>query len=107
MDELTKSEEQYQRNIRSHTETIDRLLGFYEEKLQREEKNYQRILNETIDQTDVGKIHHQQNKDQILLQSITHGVQQQLEESLNNAKSIALSTVINLASYIRISLAST
>lgn len=99
MDFLAESEEQYQRNIRSHTETVDRLLGSYRERMQREERNYRRILNETLDQTDteVGKIYHQQNEDETLLQSITHGVQRQLEESLNNAKSITLSTVINLA----------
>jgi len=93
MDELAESEEQYQRNIRSHTETIDRLLGMYGERMQREEKNYQKTLKETLDQTDddVDKIHHQQNEDEILLQAITHGVLRQLEESLNNSKSIALS----------------
>lgn len=99
MDELAESEEQYQRNIRSHTETIDRLLRTYRERMQREENNYRETLNKTLAQTDaeVGKIHRQQNEDEILLQSITHGVQRQLEESSNNAKSIALSTVINLA----------
>lgn len=93
MDELAESEEQYQRNIRSHTETIDRLLGMYEERMQREEKNYRKTLKETLDQTDddVDKIHHQQNEDEILLEAITHGVLRQLEESLNNSKSIALS----------------
>lgn len=94
MDELAESEEQYQRNIRSHTEIIDRLLGMYKERMQREEKHHRRSLNETLDQTDadVDKIHHQQNEDEILLQAITNGVQQQLEESLNNSKSIALSS---------------
>ncbi|GAB1868026.1 Dynein regulatory complex subunit 2 [Camponotus japonicus] len=95
MDELAESEEQYQRNIRSHTETIDRLLGMYGERMQREEKNYRKTLKETLDQTDddVDKIHHQQNEDEILLQAITHGVLRQLEESLNNSKSIALSKI--------------
>ncbi|XP_072754557.1 dynein regulatory complex subunit 2 [Anoplolepis gracilipes] len=95
MDELAESEEQYQRNIRSHTETIDRLLRTYRERMQREENNYRETLNKTLAQTDaeVGKIHRQQNEDEILLQSITHGVQRQLEESSNNAKSIALSKI--------------
>ena len=96
MDELAESEEQYQRNVRSHTETIDRLLGSYNERMQRKENNYRRMLNETLDQTDaeVGSICYQQNEDEISLQSITQGVQRQLEESLNNTKSIALSTVL-------------
>lgn len=94
MDELAESEEQYQRNIRSHTETIDRLLGKYRERMQREEKNYRKTLKETLDEThvDVDKIHHQQNEDEILLQAIAHGVLRLLEESLNNSKSIALSS---------------
>lgn len=95
MDEFAESEEQYQRNIRSHTEIIDRLLGTYMERMQREERNYRKTLNETLEQTDVevGKIYHRQNEDEILLQLITHGVQQQLEESLNNAKSIVLGKI--------------
>lgn len=98
MDEFAESEEQYQRNIRSHTEIIDRLLGTYMERMQREERNYRKTLNETLEQTDVevGKIYHRQNEDEILLQLITHGVQQQLEESLNNAKSIVLGVIINI-----------
>lgn len=98
MDELAESEEQYQKNIRSHTEIIDRLLEMYTERMQREEETYRKTLNETLDQTDaeVSKIYHQQNEDEILLHLITDGVQRQLEESLNNAKSIALGIIINL-----------
>ncbi|XP_050447034.1 dynein regulatory complex subunit 2-like [Cataglyphis hispanica] len=95
MDELAESEEQYQKNIRSHTETIDRLLGMYTERIQREEKNYRKTLNETLDQTDaeVSNIYHQQNEEEILLHLITNGVQRQLQESLNNAKSIAIGKI--------------
>lgn len=97
MDELAEAEEQYQRNIRSRIEIIDRLLSSYREKMQCEERNYQRILNEMLIQTDarINKIFYQQNEVEIFLQSTTHGVQQQLEESLNNIKSITLS--INLS----------
>ncbi|KAL6440135.1 hypothetical protein ACFW04_003030 [Cataglyphis niger] len=95
MDELAESEEQYQKNIRSHTETIDRLLGIYTDRIQREEKNYRKTLNETLDQTDaeVSNIYHQQNEEEILLHLITDGVQRQLEESLNNAKSTAIGKI--------------
>lgn len=93
MDELAEAEEQYQRNTRSHIEIIDRLLGSYKERIEREEKNYRRALNETLVQTgaEIDNIHRQQNEDEISLQSITQGVQRQLEESLNNVKSITLS----------------
>ncbi|TGZ54764.1 Uncharacterized protein DBV15_10959 [Temnothorax longispinosus] len=95
MDELAEAEEQYQRNTRSHMEIIDRLLKSYRERLEREERNYRRALNEALVQTDAGinKIYYQQNKVEISLQSITHGVQRQLEESLNNVKSITLSKI--------------
>lgn len=98
MDELAESEEQYQKNIRSHTEIIDRLLGMYTDRMQREEKNYRKTLNETLEETDaeVNKTYHQQNGEEILLHLITDGVQRQLQESLNNAKSIALGIIINL-----------
>ncbi|XP_077264769.1 dynein regulatory complex subunit 2 [Temnothorax americanus] len=95
MDELAEAEEQYQKNTRSHIEIIDRLLKSYRERLEREERNYRRALNEALVQTDAGinKIYYQQNKVEISLQSITHGVQRQLEESLNNVKSITLSKI--------------
>ncbi|XP_071581331.1 dynein regulatory complex subunit 2 isoform X2 [Temnothorax nylanderi] len=95
MDELAEAEEQYQRNTRSHIEIIDRLLKSYRERLEREERNYRRALNEALVQTDAGinQIYYQQNKVEISLQSITHGVQRQLEESLNNVKSITLSKI--------------
>lgn len=96
MDELAEAEEQYQKNTRSHIEIIDQLLKSYRERMENEEKNYRRVLNKALIQTDaeINKIYYQQNEDEISLQSIIHDVQQQLEESLNNAKSITLS--INL-----------
>ncbi|XP_067210933.1 dynein regulatory complex subunit 2-like [Linepithema humile] len=95
MDELAEAEEQYQRNVRSHIETIDRLLRSYKKKMEREEQNYRATLNEKLDQKDieVNKICHQQNENEIFLQLVTHNVQQQLKESLNNLKSIALSKI--------------
>ncbi|XP_025074936.1 uncharacterized protein LOC112552868, partial [Pogonomyrmex barbatus] len=93
MDELAEAEEQYQRNARSHIEIIDRLLNSYTERIECEKRNYQRILNETLKQMngEINKIYHEQNEAEILLQSITRNVQLQLEDSLNNTKSIALS----------------
>jgi len=93
MDELAEAKEQYQRNTRSHIEIIDRLLKLYRERIKREDKNHQRILNETLIQMDRGisKIYYQQNETEISLQSITYGVQQQLKELSSNIKSIALS----------------
>lgn len=101
MDELDEAEEQYQRNTRSRIEIIDRLLTLCRERLEHEERNYQKTLNETLIQTDteVSKIYHQQNEAEISLQSITHDVQQQLEESLNNVKSIALSIPLLILHY--------
>lgn len=101
MDELEEAEEQYQRNTRSHIEIIDRLLTSCRERLEHEERNYQKTLNETLIQTDteVSKIYLQQNEAEISLQSITHDVQQQLEESLNNVKSIALSIPLLILHY--------
>lgn len=95
MDELAEAEEQYQRNVRSHAETIDHLLRMYRDRMRREEGNYQKILCGTLNQTDteVSEINRQQNEDEILLQSITCAVQLQQEESLNNVKSITLSNV--------------
>lgn len=101
MDELEEAEEQYQRNTRSHIEIVDRLLISCRERLEHEERNYQKTLNETLIQTDteVSKIYLQQNEAEISLQSITHDVQQQLEESLNNVKSIALSIPLLILHY--------
>ena len=98
MDELAEAEEQYQRNVRSHTETVYRLLRSYKKRMEREEENYRASLNEALSQkdTEVNKICHQQNEDEIFLQSVTHNVQQQLKESLNNLKSITLSINMNL-----------
>lgn len=97
MDELAEAEEQYQRNTRSHIEIIDQLLGSYRERMENEERNYRRVLNTELIQTDatINQIYYQQNEAEDSLQSIIYGVQRQLEESLNNAKSITLS--INLA----------
>ncbi|XP_012539585.2 dynein regulatory complex subunit 2 isoform X1 [Monomorium pharaonis] len=94
MDELSEAEEQYQRNTRSHMEIIDRLLRSYKERIESKEKNYRRTLNDTLVQTndEISKIYYQKNQFEISLQSITKGIQQQLEESLNNVKSIALKT---------------
>lgn len=94
MDELNEAEEQYQRNLRAHTEAIDKLLITYKERMEREEKNYERILKQTLDQTDVemNKLCSQQNQDEILLQSITRRVEREMEESLNNVKGVVLST---------------
>ncbi|XP_018058952.1 PREDICTED: coiled-coil domain-containing protein 65-like [Atta colombica] len=93
MDELTEAEEQYQRIIKSHTEIIDRFLISYKERIQNKERNYRRILDEILIQTDigVGKIYYQQNE--VLLQSIIHGVHKYLEELSNNVKSITLSKI--------------
>ncbi|XP_025997137.1 uncharacterized protein LOC105196228 isoform X1 [Solenopsis invicta] len=95
MDELAEAEEQYQRNTRSHIEVIDRLLRSYKKRIECEERNYRDMLNETLVQMDaeVNKIYYQKIKSEILLQSITHGMQQQMEELLNNVKSIALSKI--------------
>ncbi|XP_036140337.1 dynein regulatory complex subunit 2 isoform X2 [Monomorium pharaonis] len=95
MDELSEAEEQYQRNTRSHMEIIDRLLRSYKERIESKEKNYRRTLNDTLVQTndEISKIYYQKNQFEISLQSITKGIQQQLEESLNNVKSIALSKI--------------
>jgi len=106
MDELTEAEEQYQRIIKSHTEIIDRFLISYKERIQNKERNYRRILDEILIQTDigVGKIYYQQNE--VLLQSIIHGVHKYLEELSNNVKSITLSiSLLILYNFIRISLA--
>ena len=106
MDELTEAEEQYQRIIKSHTEIIDRFLISYKERIQNKERNYRRILDEILIQTDigVGKIYYQQNE--VLLQSINHGVHKYLEELSNNVKSITLSiSLLILYNFIRISLA--
>lgn len=94
MDELAEAEEQYQRSARSNAETIDRLLRTYAERMEREESSYRGVLNDTLDRMndEIGEIHHRQNEDESLLHSITRGVQLQLEESLNNVKSVALST---------------
>ncbi|XP_011883548.1 PREDICTED: coiled-coil domain-containing protein 65-like [Vollenhovia emeryi] len=99
MDEVAEAEEQYQKNTRSHIEMIDRLLRSYTQRMECEENNYRKALNEALAQTDTGinKIYYQQNEIEISLQAITHGIQQQLEESLNNVKSITLS--INLAQF--------
>jgi len=101
MDELAEAEEQYQKNIRSHAETIDCLLKMYAERMDREDRNYRKILNDSLDQMDneISEIHHQQNEDEILLHSITHGIELQLEESLNNIKSITLS-IFEIFSYM-------
>lgn len=98
MDELAEAEEQYQRNVRSHIEIIDRLLGSYKKRMEHEEKKNRAILNEMLDQKDmeVNKICHQQNEDEIFLQSVTQNIQTQVKESLNNLKSITLSIDINL-----------
>ncbi|XP_020293802.1 coiled-coil domain-containing protein 65-like isoform X2 [Pseudomyrmex gracilis] len=96
MDELSETEEQYQRNLRAHTEAIDKLLITYKERIEREERNYYgRILKQTLDQTDVemNKLYSQQNQDEILLQSVTRGVEREIEESLNNVKGIVLSKI--------------
>lgn len=106
MDELAEAEEQHQRNTRLHIEIIDQLLRTYKKRMKYEERNYRK--DKALIQTNAGisKMYHQQNETEISLQSIIHGVQRQLEESLNNVKSITLS--INLAQFyiIRISLAS-
>ncbi|KYQ60020.1 Coiled-coil domain-containing protein 65 [Trachymyrmex zeteki] len=93
MDELAEAEEQYQRTTKSYTEIIDRFLKLYRERIQSKERSYQRTLNEILVQTNigVGKIYYQQNE--VLLQSITHGIHKQLEELSNNVKSIALSKI--------------
>ncbi|KYN15166.1 Coiled-coil domain-containing protein 65, partial [Trachymyrmex cornetzi] len=93
MDELTEAEEQYQRTTKSYTEIIDRFLISYRERIQSKERSYRRTLDEILIQTDigVGKIYYQQNE--VLLQSITHGIHKQLEELSNNVKSIALSKI--------------
>lgn len=106
MDELSETEEQYQRNLRAHTEAIDKLLITYKERIEREERNYYgRILKQTLDQTDVemNKLYSQQNQDEILLQSVTRGVEREIEESLNNVKGIVLSTCYIHYSKIRFS----
>lgn len=94
MDELSEAEEQYQRNLRAHAEAIDNLLITYKERMEREKGNYERILKQTLDQTDVetNKLYSRQNQDEILLQSITRGIEREMEESLNNVKGIVLST---------------
>lgn len=99
MDEIAETEEQYQRNVRSHTEIIDRSLRKYKERIDRENETYQINLNEMLDERDdeVEQINRQQNEDEILLQAIIRNVQRQLNESLNNIKSITLSDVINFA----------
>lgn len=99
MDALTEAKEQYQKNARSHAEIIDQLLRTYNERVQREESNYRRMLSDTLDQTDdeTDKLNRWQNEDEISLQSITRGVQRHQEESLNNVKSITLSKAINLS----------
>jgi len=101
MDELAEAEEQYQKNIRSHAETIDCLLRMYAERMDREDRNYRKILNNSLDQMDheINEIHYQQNEDEILLHSITRGIELQLEESLNNIKSITLS-IFEIFSYM-------
>ncbi|EGI70071.1 Coiled-coil domain-containing protein 65 [Acromyrmex echinatior] len=93
MDELTEAEEQHQRTTKANAEIIDRFLISYKERIQNKERSYRRTLDEILIQTDigVGKIYYQQNE--VLLQSITHGVHKQLEEFSNNIKSIALSKI--------------
>ncbi|XP_070522544.1 dynein regulatory complex subunit 2 [Cardiocondyla obscurior] len=95
MDELAESEEQYQMNTKSHIEIIDRLLKTYKERMERDEKNYRNALNEAVIETntEITKINYQQNKNETLLQSVIHGVKQQLEELLDNAKSMTLSKI--------------
>ncbi|KAG5331592.1 DRC2 protein, partial [Acromyrmex charruanus] len=93
MDELTEAEEQHQRTTKSYAEIIDRFLISYKERIQSKERSYRRTLDEILIQTNigVGKIYYQQNE--VLLQSIAHGVHKQLEEFSNNMKSIALSKI--------------
>lgn len=69
--------------------------------MQDEEQNHQRILSETVDQTniEINKIDDQSNKDEILIESITRGIERQNEESLDSIKSITFSNVINLTFY--------
>ncbi|XP_011336186.3 dynein regulatory complex subunit 2 [Ooceraea biroi] len=95
MDELDEAEEQYQRNARSHAETIDRLLRMYADRTDREERSYRRVLNDSLDRRDneVDEIRRRQDQAEILLHAITRGVQRQSEESLDNFKSITLSKI--------------
>lgn len=67
--------------------------------MQREERSYQNILSETVNQADaeINKIKHQRNEDKILMESIIRGIEQEQEESQDNIKSITLSNVINFA----------
>ncbi|XP_025154550.1 dynein regulatory complex subunit 2 [Harpegnathos saltator] len=101
MDALDEAEEQYQRNVWSHIEIIDQLLETYRKRVQREERNYQRTLSETVNQanTEISKIDRQSNEDETLMESITRGVERKGEESLDNIKSITLSNVINPVNY--------
>ncbi|KYN00890.1 Coiled-coil domain-containing protein 65 [Cyphomyrmex costatus] len=95
MDELAEAEEQYQKTTKSYTEIIDRFLKLHREGIQSKERNCRRTLNEILVQTDtyigIGKIYYQQNE--VLLQSISNDVHKQLEELLDNVKSIALSKI--------------
>ncbi|EFN82847.1 Coiled-coil domain-containing protein 65 [Harpegnathos saltator] len=95
MDALDEAEEQYQRNVWSHIEIIDQLLETYRKRVQREERNYQRTLSETVNQanTEISKIDRQSNEDETLMESITRGVERKGEESLDNIKSITLSKI--------------
>ncbi|XP_032674915.1 dynein regulatory complex subunit 2-like [Odontomachus brunneus] len=95
MDALDEAEEQYQRNVRSHMEIIDQLLETYRKRMQHKERNYQKILFETVNQadTEVGKIDRQWNEDEILIESIIRGIERQHDDSLDNIKSITLSKI--------------
>lgn len=75
------------------------LIAVYRERMQREERNYQGILSETIKRADaeVNKIDRQWNEDEILIDSIVRADERQWQESSDNATSITLSNVINFA----------
>lgn len=75
------------------------LIAAYRERMQREEKNYQKTVSETVNQanTEVNRIDRQWNEDEIIINSNIRGVERQREESLDNIKSITLSNVINFA----------
>lgn len=88
LDALDDAEEQYQMNERSHIENIDRLMQICKMRLQNEETNYHKMLQEMLSAaySENELISHKQTKDEVFLQTMIFAMKQRLDEFLNNIK---------------------
>ena len=106
LDAMDQAEEQYQRNLQSHLEIIDRLLRIYGARLREQKYRYENELKELLgtSNNDTDQINYNQTEDEIKLQSMIFNTNQHLQELAINFESstIGILILLNDASNVNI-----